>query len=157
MPQKVFCGEDKYKAIKLNFEQQLSLNGLNFKVKHEHSIMKMFYLKAGQILGPIFSIFIVLVYVDFVNVSARSDHEVIGYGMLLPIFVIQITPLILGFLLTTGISSFMLYREKNSREKFLPTRAWMAVYKINSVMTILWLVIFGVPFLLFLITFLTLE
>ncbi|RUO37849.1 hypothetical protein CWE15_11220 [Aliidiomarina taiwanensis] len=119
--------------------------------------MKMLYLKTGQILGPIFSVLIVLVIINFISGSARSNDEVIGYGMLLPIFVIQISPLILGFALTTAISSLLLYRDKNNKEIRLPNRAWIALYRINLAITIIGLIIFGIPFMLFLITFLTFE
>jgi len=119
--------------------------------------MKIFYLKTGQVLGPIFIILIVLVIMNFIGESARSNDEVIGYGMLLPMFVMQISPLILGFILTTAISSLILYRGKNNKEVILRTRTWVALYKINLVITIIGLVMFGIPFLLFLITFLTFE
>lgn len=115
--------------------------------------MKKLYIKTGQVLGPLFSASIIFVIVNFVNTSAESNEDAIGFGMLLPLFLLQLIPLILAFTFTTAISCFMLLKEKENKKKFLPTERWVVLFKFNILSTVLGLAMFAGPTLLFLIAF----
>ncbi len=65
--------------------------------------MKKHYIKTGQVLGPLFGALIILVIANFINTSMESNEDAIGFGMLLPLFALQLFPLILAFTLTTAI------------------------------------------------------
>lgn len=111
------------------------------------------YLKVGLSLGPVLSGLIIFVLFSFVHASWTSDDEVIGYGMLLPLFIVQLVPLLLIYALTTLVATFILYRQKDKTKSFTFQGFWKGMYELNFVCTTIWVALFAVPLLLFIITF----
>lgn len=117
--------------------------------------MKMdFYLKAGQLLGLIFITLFVFALFEFSASVSTGDNEVIGFGISLPIFLIQAIPVSLCYLLTGGISSVLLFRKRNDESSLLANRAWHAVYVLNLIFLVILLTVFALPFLVATVTML---
>jgi len=113
------------------------------------------FLKIGQVLGPVIGILIALVSLNFFRASLAGNDEAIGFGMLLPLYLVQVVPLFLIYTFTTAVTTFVLYKQKHNQDMFASEGAWNLLYKVNFSVALIGLALFGVPFLLSIFTFLT--
>ncbi|WP_417657673.1 hypothetical protein [Pseudidiomarina aestuarii] len=110
--------------------------------------MKMdLFIKAGQLSGLLFITLFVFALFEFSAYVSTGDNEAIGFGISLPIFLIQAIPVSLYYLLTGGISSVLLFHKRNDERSLLANRAWHAVYVLNLIFLVILLTVFAIPFL----------
>lgn len=116
---------------------------------------KEFYLILGQLAGLLFIALFVFALFEFFGYINTGDNEVIGFGISLPIFLIQAIPVSLCYLMTGGISSVVLFRKRNDESSPLANKAWHAVYVLNLIFLVILLTVFAIPFLVAIVTMLT--
>lgn len=113
-----------------------------------------FFLKSGQIVGLLFVLAVIVVFIQFISAAFTADDEVIGYGMLLPTFMVKLTPLLVGFGITASLTTLVIFFQRRKKQPtFVSEGPWYMIYVMNAIITFVIVGYAGLLLLLALSTF----